>query len=145
MSPIVNFSCDVTNTDFSAGLGLEIWLDDSKIFDQDWIKESTKFSYDFSDDDVSHTIKFTMKNKTRRHTQCDATGAIVKDARLIISNIAFDEIELGQIVPNLSVYEHDFNGTGNKTQDKFYSEMGCNGTVTLPFATPVYLWLLENM
>jgi len=45
----------------------------------------------------------------------------------------------------LAQYQHDFNGTGNPTIDKFYGEMGCNGTVSLKFTTPIYLWLLENM
>lgn len=145
MSNNVNVACNISNTDFSAELGLEIWLNDLKIFDQEWIKEPIKFSYDFSDDEGTHTLKFIMKNKTRLHTQCDAEGNIIKDSRLIISDVRFDDIDLGQMITNLSCYEHDFNGTGNKTQDKFYGEMGCNGTITLPFTTPVYIWLLENM
>jgi hypothetical protein len=43
------------------------------------------------------------------------------------------------------VYEHNANGTGPLVQDKFYGEMGCNGTVTLEFSSPTYLWLLEQM
>jgi hypothetical protein len=43
-------------------------------------------------------------------------------------------------------YHHDCNGTAQQViLDKFYREMGCNGTVSLKFTTPVYLWLLENM
>jgi hypothetical protein len=145
MNSSVNFTCNIGSTDFSAKLGLEIWLDDSIIFDQEWIKEFTKFSYDFSDDDGSHTLKFKMKNKTSAHTQIDKNNAIVSDARLIISNVTFDEIELGIMVTDLSVYEHDFNSTGDKIQEKFYGEMGCNGTVSLKFSTPIYLWLLEHM
>jgi hypothetical protein len=38
-----------------------------------------------------------------------------------------------------------FNGTSEVTEDKFYSELGCNGTVSLKFTTPMYLWLLEHM
>jgi len=45
----------------------------------------------------------------------------------------------------LATYTHDFNGTKELTQEKFYGVMGCNGTVSLKFATPIYLWLLENM
>jgi hypothetical protein len=145
MNSSVNFGCCISSTDFSAQLGLEIWLDDLKIFDQEWIKESIKLNHDFSDDDGQHVLKFVMKNKTRSHTKCNKDGTIIQDANLIISQIEFDEIDIGQIVTNLSVYEHNFNGTGAPTQDKFYEQMGCNGTVSLPFETPVYLWLLENM
>jgi hypothetical protein len=42
-------------------------------------------------------------------------------------------------------YQHDFNGTGKLTTQNFYGELGCNGTVSLKFSTPIYIWLLENM
>ena len=44
-----------------------------------------------------------------------------------------------------AVYTHDFNGTQPEIEDTFFGEMGCNGTVSLRFTTPIYLWLLENM
>jgi hypothetical protein len=49
------------------------------------------------------------------------------------------------MVTEQAVYTHDFNGTQQEIQDEFYSEMGCNGTVSLKFSTPIYLWLLEHM
>jgi hypothetical protein len=67
------------------------------------------------------------------------------DACLKISGLNFDNIELGQLVNKLTVYEHDFNGTSEKTKHKFFGVMGCNGTAELQFTTPVYLWILENM
>ena len=86
-----------------------------------------------------------MKHKTTEHTKIDEQGNIITDACLTVSNLAFDEIELKQIFINQAVYTHDFNGTQTEIQDKFYGNMGCNGTVTLKFATPIYLWLLEHM
>ena len=69
----------------------------------------------------------------------------MSDATLTIKDLAFDEIKLNYMLTELAVYTHDFNGTQDTTQDKFYGEMGCNGTVSLKFATPIYLWLLEHM
>ena len=43
------------------------------------------------------------------------------------------------------IYRHDYNGTTDPFDDEFYGEMGCNGTVSLKFTTPIYLWLLENL
>lgn len=145
MIPTVKFSCNISNTDYSAELGLEIYIDNLQIFNQEWISGPVAFDYDFSDSDGVHELKFVMKNKTRYHTQCDADGNIVKDARLVITDFAFDDIKLGQIITSLAVYQHNFNGTKDMIQDSFYGELGCNGTLTLPFETPVYLWLLENM
>ena len=95
--------------------------------------------------DGEHTLKLILKNKTAAHTKIDEQGNILSDATLAISNLAFDEIKLGHMVTKLATYDHDFNGTKAPVQDQFYGEMGCNGTVSLGFTTPIYLWLLENM
>ena len=62
-----------------------------------------------------------------------------------ISDIQFDEIRLGHLVHELANYTHNFNGTGPYVVEPFSNSMGCNGTVSLKFTTPVYLWLLEHM
>jgi hypothetical protein len=141
----VKISCVIDTTDHDSALGMEIWLDDQQIFNQDWVKESQIISHEFSDIDAEHELRFVMKNKTVDHTKVDESGAIVKDACLVISDLAVAEFALGHIVTEKSVYTHDFNGTGSLTQHKFFGEIGCNGVVSLKFTTPMYLWLLENM
>jgi hypothetical protein len=96
------------------------------------------------DADAEHELRFVLKNKTAEHTKIDQDGNIVKDSWLTVSDLSFDEIQLGHIGTELAVYTHDFNGTGNQTQEKFYGTLGCNGSVSLKFTTPIYLWLLEN-
>jgi hypothetical protein len=124
---------------------MEIWVDDQQIFDQDWVSKSQTVSYELSDIDAEHELRFVMKNKTVDHTKVDESGAIVKDACLTISDLAFDDIALDRIVTEKAVYVHDFNSTSDPIQDKFFGQMGCNGVVGLKFTTPVYLWLLENL
>jgi hypothetical protein len=141
----VKISCVINTTDRESALGMEIWLDDQQIFNQDWVTETQTISYEFSDLDAEHEFRFVMKNKTADHTTVDDSGAIVKDACLTISDLAFDEILLGHVVTEKAEYTHDFNGTGSLAQHKFFGEIGCNGVVSLKFTTPVYLWLLENM
>jgi hypothetical protein len=63
---------------------------------------------------------------------------------MIITDLSFDEILLAQIFVDKATYTHNFNGTGEETQEKFYGELGCNGTISLKFTTPIYLWILEN-
>jgi hypothetical protein len=138
-------SCSINTTDVLASLGIEIWLDDRQILNQEHVVELIEFKHELPDDDSEHELQFVMKNKTIEHTKIDEQGNIVSDAQLTISNLAFDEIELKQIFIDRAVYTHNFNGTQTEIQDKFYSEMGCNGTVSLKFTTPIYLWLLENM
>ena len=124
---------------------MEIWVDNRKLFDQAHVQEHHKISTDLSDDDGEHELRFVLKNKLSKHTQVDANNTIVSDARISVSNIEFDGIALDQLVSELAEYRHNFNGTGEPIIDKFYSELGCNGTVTLKFTTPIYLWLLEHM
>lgn len=145
MESTVKISCTISTSDTVAPLGMEIWLNDLQIFNQDHITENIKFCYDMLDTDTEHELKFVMKNKTAQHTTVDQAGNIIKDACLSIADLAFDEIQLGHVFTELAVYTHDFNGTGNNTQEIFYGTIGCNGTVCLKFTAPVYLWLLENM
>lgn len=138
-------SCTIGTTDASADISLEIWLDNIEIFTSTHVAGEIPITFDATEDEAEHELRFVMKNKSHKHTQIDELGNIINDARLTISNVAFDEIELKQMFIDHAEYTHDFNGTQAQTTGKFYGEMGCNGTVSLKFSTPIYLWLLENM
>ena len=137
-------SCSLDTTDSVAKLGFEAWIDDKKFHDTDHVAGRQQIFIEIPDDS-QHELRLVLKNKTAEHTQIDEAGNIVTDARLRITDIAFDEIKLGHMFVEQAVYTHDFNGTGTPIKDKFYGELGCNGTVSLKFTAPVYLWLLEHM
>lgn len=141
----MNISCKITNSDASVPLGLEVWIDDLLIINSDHVSELIELNHDIDDADGDHELRFVLKHKTSEHTAIDQNGHIVKDTVLTVTDLKFEEIALGQLFYDLATYEHDFNGTGKKIQEKFYGNLGCNGTVTLNFSTPIYLWLLENM
>jgi hypothetical protein len=141
----VKFSCVVAPSDTATPLGCEIWIDDACVFDQDHVNEPTVVDHKFSDDDGEHLLRITLKNKLPEHTRIDDQDNIVSDALLSVTEISFDEIDCTQIVQDLAVYRHNLNGTAPEIEDRFFSDMGCNGTVELKFTTPVYLWLLESM
>ena len=145
MSNTVTITCTVDTTAPVAALGFEAWIDDQKFFDTDHVQAQQQIFVEIADNDGERELKFVMKNKTSDHTQVNEAGNIVADANLIVTDLAFDEIQLGHILTEQAVYTHDFNGTQQEIQDKFYKEMGCNGTVSLKFTTPIYLWLLEHM
>ena len=140
-----SFCCSIATTNPDVPLGLEIWIDNQKLFDQAHVQENHRISTDFSDSDGEHELRLVLKNKLSEHTRVDANNTIVSDARISVSNIEFEGIALNQLVPALAEYQHNFNGTGELSVHKFYGELGCNGTVSLKFTTPVYLWLLEHM
>jgi len=145
MTTTFNISCEIDTTDASVPLDIAVFIDDQPIFDHSHVDGPIKLSYDLLEDECEHELRFVMQNKLPDHTQIDQTGNIVQDARIVIRNIAFDSILLGQLGVDHTRYTHNFNGTGETTTQKFYGEMGCNGTVSLKFTTPIYLWLLENM
>jgi hypothetical protein len=141
----IKFNCVVGSTNFAVPLGLEIWLDQHKFFDQDHIDQDYNIEHEISDDDGDHDLRFVLKNKQSDHTQVDADGNILSDALLSITDMRFDEINCDYLISTLVKYHHDYNGSQDPVVDKFYGSMGCNGTVSLKFSTPIYLWLLENM
>ena len=91
------FSVDISSSDFSVPLGLEVWIDNTEIFSCDHVQQAQTITFDLSDDDGEHELRFVLKNKTGEHTQIDQTGTIVKDAVLIVNNFKFDETDLGQL------------------------------------------------
>lgn len=145
MSDTVKISGTVTPSNPSAELGVEIWVDNTCVIDIKHIDGAVDFEHDITDDEGRHALHFVLKHKQPSHTQIDQDGNIVQDAVLSISNVAFDGIPLEQTLYKLSSYTHDFNGSQALSQHRFYGDMGCNGTVSLHFTTPLYLWLLENM
>jgi len=145
MTTTATISCILNTTDPIAALGFEAWVNSNKFVDIDHVQAEHPISIKIPDDDGEHELRFILKNKTIEHTQVDQAGNILSDAKLSITDVAFDEIKLGYMLTELATYAHDFNGTQSPTTDKFYGEMGCNGTVSLKFSTPIYLWLLEHM
>ena len=145
MTNTITISCILNTTNPAATLGFEVWVDNKKFSDIAHVQVEHLISIKIPDDYGDHELRFVLKNKTTEHTQVNEAGNIVADATLSITDVAFDEIKLGHMLTELAMYTHDFNGTKDITQDKFYGAMGCNGTVSLKFSTPVYLWLLEHM
>lgn len=145
MNENITFCVDVNSTDTSANLGFEAWFDDVKFYDTDWVKDAITVSHEFSDADATHEIKLILKNKTSADTIIDEQGNIVKDALIELKNFKLDGIELDSIIFGLVDYMHSNNGPDPAVAHKFFGPMGCNGTVSLKFSSPVYLWLLENM
>lgn len=142
---LLSITFDLDSSDYSCALAFDAVLDDVVVFSTDHVTAPVPVSIDVADDDGEHELKFVLKNKLPEHTKIDADNNIVKDAVLTIANLKFDDVDLGHMLTKLAVYHHDYNGTTSVAEHKFYSDMGCNGHVSLKFTAPIYLWLLENM
>ena len=146
MSDTIKFQCDLNTTDPTVPLGFEILLNNKSVYKCEHVRESCQIAFDINDKDgVAHALQFVMLGKTAEHTKVDDDGTITSDAMLTINNIMVDDIDMNLLHNEKSEYVHDFNGTQSEIKDKFYGNMGCNGTITFEFTTPFYLWLLEHM
>jgi hypothetical protein len=104
------------------------------------------FSFEFADiEGAANIIEFELSGKTAAHTGIDESGEITHDELVTISAVSIDEIELGHLLTEKAVYQHNFNGSQPMTEVQFFGAMGCNGVVRFEFSSPFYLWLLENM
>jgi hypothetical protein len=135
----------ISPSDPACELGAEVWIDQDQIFNTEHLDSTVKISHAVSEDDSEHELRIVLKNKKSKHTTVDNDGNIIRDAVITVDQFDFEGIDVDQIVCEHAVYSHDFNGTADAVQDRFFGSMGCNGTLNLKFSTPVYLWLLENM
>ena len=135
----------IDSSDKKITIGTEVWIDNICVVNVEHVDRIVHFSHVLEEDNAEHELRIVMKHKTPDHTELDNAGNIIRDAMLSISDIKFDEIALGQVLLNKAVYTHDFNGSQPPVDDKFFGDLGCNGTVSLKFTAPTYLWLLENM
>jgi hypothetical protein len=138
-------SFDISPSDSACPLGVEVWIDQQQIFNTEHLADTVNVSHDIDEDDAEHELRVVLKNKLPEHTEVDTDGNITRDAVITVANFEFEEIDVNQVVQEQAVYHHNFNGSAAETQDKFFGSMGCNGTVSLKFSTPIYLWLLEHM
>lgn len=138
-------SFDIAPSDAMCPLGVEVWIDQQQIFNCEHLSAAQTVQFEVEDDDGEHELRVILKNKLPQHTKVNANGAIEQDAVINIGRFEFEEIGVDQVVQDLAIYTHDFNGSAAETQDKCFGSMGCNGTLSLKFSTPVYIWLLENM
>jgi len=153
----IKLEFDVGTTDAECKLGVRVKLNDNVIYDNIHVTTTDHITHDIDDQDAEHELTIELYGKLPEHTAIDSAGNIVKDAMITVENFQIDDIDISSIIncyPNdlyndfpthIIKYCHDFNGTQPAVLDTFHGMMGCNGTVSLKFTTPVYLWLLENM
>jgi len=144
MTSTARLSFDVSAT--GSDLRMQVTLDGQIIWDGYPKAEIQTVDHDFDDNiEQEHVLEFHMRGKQPEHTSIDPAGHIIQDRCINISNVAFDEIQLGHMFTEVAQYFHDHNGTTDPVTESFYGVMGCNGRVEMRFSTPIYLWLLENM
>ena len=141
---------------FKVGLSGTYWkkvpvysvlVNDLTIFTKNKITNPTDqveyIEFDAEIADGPATLHIRLDNKDWTDTvQNDDKTEILKDMMLNIVSIEIDEISLGNLVYTKSIFVGD--DTTRPDLDKCVN-LGWNGTWTLKFTSPFYIWLLENI
>lgn len=116
--------------------------------------EYIEFEAELEEGDRNLEIEFL--NKGFGDTVTDEKGEIISDMLLNIDSIEIDDIDLGTLKWTLSDYKPQYpnryvqtvvKDTGKKPDESVKScvNLGWNGKWSLPFQSPFYIWLLENL
>lgn len=139
----LDISANVDCTDIM----LEVYINDTNIFQTTAQQKIQTIAYDISDEPWTQELKLVMSGKNSKHTKVDNEGKIISDIFFTINRLEFEELDMKELfcLGRRSRHRHSFNSTQPEFDDEFYGEIGCNGTVFMPFSTPIYLWLLDNI
>jgi hypothetical protein len=113
------------------------------------------FEFDAEITEGAHSLDILFLNKTMYDTKLDASGNIVSDLLLNIDSIEIDDIDIGNLKWTASnytpIYPVSYKQHVLSTEQQIANELtncvnlGWNGTWSLPFTSPFYIWLLENI
>jgi len=105
-------------------------------------------------EESEYNLIIERSGKGKNQTVLDDKGKISKDQLLHIKRIEIDEIDIGSLVYE-GVYTPKYpepwatqqRESGNDLKDSFknVTELGFDGTWNFKFASPFYMWLLENL
>ena len=122
--------------------GAKVYIGDQLIFDK-IISNLEQVNWTGDLVDSEHKIIIEMYNKHDGDTVIDKDNNIVNDVVLNIDKIIIDEVDLGSLLWSASTYypagEHSPDSLDNCVN------LGWNGSWELPFSSPTYLWLLDNL
>jgi hypothetical protein len=141
-------SVTVSGTYWDKKPQFSIWLDNSVIIQTEISSESPqthKFTHTI--DEGEHTLRINLENKTDSDTLI-VNGNVGKDMLLNIDDITIDDISLGQLLWSESTFlldkSHEYQGKEITELDNCVN-LGWNGSYTLKFSSPYYIWLLEKL
>jgi hypothetical protein len=143
----MHLELDISANADCADIMLEVYINDTNIFQTTAQQKIQTVIYDISDEPGIQELKLVMNGKNSKHTKVDNEGKIISDIFFTIDRLEFEELDMKELfcLGRRSRYRHSFNSTQPAFDDEFYGDIGCNGTVFMPFSTPIYLWLFENL
>jgi hypothetical protein len=121
---------------------LGVFVDDEQIFQSAATVTQQTVTHEISELPGDHVLRLEMSGKTKQHTQVNSSGEIMYDVAFLVNALEFEDIDMTPVLyPNNPCYKHNLNGSAEERVDEFSGFMGCNGTASFEFSTPIYLWM----
>ena len=99
------------------------------------------------EEDQQHKLTIVYDNKSARHDVVLQDGLPIKDKRIEINRISFEDIDLDFFTlssqDSLSYTTTDPQGENTTGFDA--TKLSWNGSTILLFESPIYIWILENL
>jgi len=154
----IKFKLELYSTFWRKAPHANIMINEKSYFDGDISsKEQMPTVVEFEHElegDKDYKLIIERSGKNVIDTRVDAEGKIYRDQLLHIKSIEIDEIDIGAMVYE-GIYTPEYpepwysqQVSAGKTPEKSFKNvttMGHNGTWTLAFESPFYMWLLENL
>lgn len=143
----LKFKIGLSGTYWDRKPEFSVLLNDVKLAEGTIIGPSDSVQYvEFEADiaeDQTHCLSIRLENKTDDDVvQSEDKTTILKDMLLNIHSINIDDIDLDQLLWQLSTFVGDDPA---RPVIKGCVNLGWNGTFKFEFTTPFYLWLLETL
>jgi hypothetical protein len=119
------------------------------------VNETEYFEFDVPMTEGENSLIIEFNNKSVHDTIMDSNGAIIEDLLLNIDSVEIDEIDLNSLLWTASEYRPNYPEmykiktaqSGQELSESIRNcvNLGWNGKWVLPFTSPFYIWLLENI
>ena len=143
----LSFQISLTGTFWDRHPQFSVWLDDHVVTQTEIISSVEQIvKFERRLDEGDHELKIRLENKTDADTVIE-NGEVVKDMLLNINDITIDDISLGNLLWSAEYVLDQPQIYKGQPIDHLDScvNLGWNGTYTLKFSSPFYIWLLEKL
>jgi hypothetical protein len=143
----LSFKISLTGTFWDRRPQFSVWLDDHVVVQSEIANSAEQIvAFDRRVDEGQHKLRIRLENKADADTIIE-NGEVVKDMLLNIDDITIDDISLGNILWSAEYIldkKQTYKGQEIDHLDGCVN-LGWNGTYTLKFTSPFYIWLLEKL
>ena len=143
----LSFKISLTGTFWDRHPQFSVWLDDHVVIQSEIAGSAEQIvSFERRVDEGPHTLKIRLENKTNADTNI-RNGEVIDDMLLNIDDITIDDISLGNLLWSAEYIldkKQSYKGQDIDHLDGCVN-LGWNGTYTLRFSSPFYIWLLEKL